>query len=398
MKPLTQTIIPIVVLSLLATGVVSANNGSNEGIQAAAAVQVKKAELEQQTTSIVPLLAQAQSGQPAAPVLATPPSPVTTPTPPILPGAPTLPGVSKNIYNLTNAISYGSRTGSSDMVLVIPTEQTKTEDLIAINEDMNVMARILETNLEQDRIATSRSGIFVDSRDPFGILLGGSRGQIQSMYLQGYGALFMLKVDFPLSPSSEAKEEEKATEKTEEGDPVWRETQQQMFEPERFDRRRRINRPEVKYDPEKVENLKTTLIKTLKHATNIRLLKPDESVIVTVAGSGEATGTKIITANVAGNSRQVVIQEKGANGQTSMKILNGNSLDDIGLSTPTVLVIRAKKSEIDAFAKGELDFDKFRASVQMFSYPYLGSVELRGDNLGLSINMETNSTGSASIP
>ena len=121
-------------------------------------------------------------------------------------------------------------------------------------------------------------------------------------------------------------------------------------------------------------------------------------MILTVTGSGEATGTKIITANVAGNNRQVVIQEKGANGQTSMKILNGNSLDDIGLSTPTVLVIRAKKSEIDAFAKGELDFDKFRANVQMFSYPYLGSVELRGDNLGLSVNMETNSTGVSSAP
>jgi hypothetical protein len=384
MKTLTQTIIPIVALSLLAAGVVSANNGSDDEIQAT-------------KTDIGAILAQAQSGQSATPVPTTVPTPTPTPTPPVTPTPPTLPAISKNIYNLTG-LSYGSRTGSSDMVLVIPTEQTKTEDLIAINEDMNVMARIFEKNLEQDRITTSRGGIFIPSRDPFGMFLGG-RGDIQSMYLQGYGALFMLKVDFPLSPSSEAKEEEKATEKTEEGDPVWRETQQQMFEPERFDRRRRINRPEVKYDAEKVENLKTTLIKTLKHATNIRVLKPDESVILTVAGSGEATGTKIITANVAGNSRQVIVQEKGANGKTSMRIVNGNSLDDIGLSTPTVLVIRAKKSEIDAFAKGELDFDKFRASVQMFSYPYLGSVELRGDSSGFyGLYDEPRSTGSASTP
>jgi hypothetical protein len=384
MKTLTQTIIPIVALSLLAAGVVSANNASNREIQAA-------------KTDIGPILAQAQTNAPTAPVPPTVPTPRPTPTQSIpQPTPPTLPSISKNIYNLAG-LSYGLRTGSSDMVLVIPTEQTKTEDLIAINEDMNVMARILETNLEQDRIAMLRSSIFADSRDPFRMFLGG-RGNIQSMYLQGYGALFMLKVDFPLSPTSEEKEQEKATEKTEEGDPVWLETRQQMFEPERFDRKRRIDRQEVKYDPEKVENLKTILLETLKHAANIRLLKPDESVILTVTGSGEATGTKIITANVAGNNRQVVIQEKGANGQTSMKILNGNSLDDIGLSTPTVLVIRAKKSEIDAFAKGELDFGKFRANVQMFSYPYLGSVELRGDSSDLYNTTAPRSTGSASIP
>jgi hypothetical protein len=384
MKTLTQTIIPIVALSLLAAGVVSANNSSDKEVRAA-------------KTDIGAMLAEAQPSEPATPAPPTVPTPTPTPTPAIPQQTPpTLPAISKNIYNLTG-LSYGSRAGSSDMVLVVPTEQTKTEDLIAINEDMNVMARIFEKNLEQDRITTSRSSIFISSRDPFGTFLGG-RGDIQSMYLQGYGALFMLKVDFPLSPSSEAKEEEETTEKTEEGDPVWLATKQQMFEPERFDRRRRADRPEVKYDPEKVENLKTTLIETLKHATNIRLLKPDESVILTVAGSGEATGTKIITANVAGNSRQVIIQEKGANGKTSMKILNGNSLDDIGLSTPTVLVIRAKKSEIDAFAKGEMDFDKFRAGVQMFSYPYLGSVELRGDSSGPYMDMmEPRSAGSSRI-
>jgi hypothetical protein len=384
MKTLTQTIITIVALSLLAAGVVSANNASDVEIQAT-------------TTDIGAIVAQAQPSQPATPAPPTVTTPTPTPTPAIpQPTPPTLPSISKNVYNLTG-LSYGLRTGSSDMVLVIPTEQTKTEELIAINEDMNVMARIFETNLEQDRITTSRGGIFIPSRDLFGMYMGG-RGDIQSMYLQGYGAIFMLKVDFPLSPSSEEKKEEKATKKTEEGDPVWQVTKQQMFEPEKVHTRRTTDRPEVKYDPEKVENLKTTLIKTLKHATNIRVLKPDESVILTVTGSGEATGTKIITANVAGNSRQVVIQEKGANGQTSMRIVNGNSLDDIGLSTPTVLVIRAKKSEIDAFAKGKLDFDKFRASVQMFSYPYLGSVEVRGDNLGFYMSDEPRSTGSSSTP
>jgi hypothetical protein len=380
MKILNKTIITVVALSLLAAGVVSANNASDEEIQAT-------------KTDIGAILAQAQSSQPATPV----PPTVTVPTPaPPAPAPTPVQAVNQQLDSLISSFSFGSRTGSSDMVLVIPIEQTKTEDLIAINEDMNVMSRIFETNLEQDRIATARSGIFIPSRrDPYGMFLGGSRGQVQSMYLQGYGALFMLKVDFPLSPSSDVQEEEKETQKTEEGDPVWLETKQQMFEPEKFDRRRRIDQPEVKYDPEKVENLKTTLIKTLKHATNIRLLKSDESVILTVIGGGESSGTKITDVIVAGNN-QVIVQGKDANGKKTMRIIRGNALDDIGLSTPTVLVIRAKKSEINAFAKGELDFDKFRARVQMFSYPYLGSVELRGDSSSFYMGDESRSTGSSS--
>jgi hypothetical protein len=386
MKTLTQKIIPIVALSLLAAGVVSANNASNGEIQAT-------------MTDIGPILAQAQANSPAASVPPTVPKPTPTPTPAIpQPTPPTLPAISKNIYNLTNAISYGSRTGSNDMVLVIPTEQTKTEELIAINEDMNVMARIFEKNLEQDRVTMMRGSIFSSGYNPYGMLFESGRGNIQSMYLQGYGALFMLKVDFPLSPSPDMQQEQQETEKQEQSDSVWQQTVQEMYNPEKVNRMRRSEEQQVKYDPGKVENLKTTLIKTLKHATNIRLLKPDESVILTVTGSGEATGTKIISATVAGNNRQVIVQEKNANGKTSMRIVNGNSLDNIGLSSPTVLVIRSKKSDIDTFAKGELDFDKFRASVQMFSYPYLGGVEVRGDSLGLSINMETNSTGSSSTP
>jgi hypothetical protein len=384
MKTLIQIITTIVALSLLAAGVVSAGNASGGEIQ------TTKAE-------IGTVLAKAQANSTAAPVPPTVPTPTPTPTPPIPQQTlQTLPGVSKNIYNFTDNFSFGSRTGNSDMVLMIPTEQTKTEDLIAINEDMNVMSRIFEKNLEQDRIATARSGIFISSRrDPYGMFLGGSRGDIQSMYLQDYGALFLLKVDFPLSPSSEAKEEEKVTEKTEEGDPVWRETRQQMFEPENVSRRHQREKQEEKYDPQQVENLKTTLIKTLKHATNIRVLKPDESVILTVVGSGGASGTKITAINVAGNN-QVVVEQKDASGKRTMRIVNGTALDDIGLSSPTVLIIRAKKPEIDAFAKGELDFDKFQSSVQMFSYPYLGSVEVRGDSLDLYMDMPR-STGSSNI-
>ena len=210
---------------------------------------------------------------------------------------------------------------SAATALVIPTAEIKPEDLITIMEDLNVMARIFDKKLAQLQPlrARFRSGLgwTFSSRDSC------STG---AMYIQGYGALFLTNVDFPLSPPPKA-EEVKETEE-EAIDPVWEQMKQEMYEPEDVSRRRRTDdRPEEKYDPEKVENLKSTLIKALKHAANIRGLKPDEWV------------------NVA------------------------------TVSSSTILTVRAKKSDIDTFSKGELDFDEFRQKVVIFTYPYLPAVE-----------------------
>jgi hypothetical protein len=37
-------------------------------------------------------------------------------------------------------------------------------------------------------------------------------------------------------------------------------------------------------------------------------------------------------------------------------------------SSSTVLTIRAKKSDVDGFAKGEYDFEQFQKQVQIFIY------------------------------
>ena len=374
MKALTQTIIVIVALSLLAAGVVPANNVSDEEIRAAVELQVKKAEREQQKAEIAAALAQARTSKPAAPVL---PS-ITSPASPTEPAS--VVAAIDRLLAVQDRLS--SRSGSTGTVLVIPSEQTRTEDLLTINEDMSVMSRIFEKNIEQARISTARGDIFVSRQDPFSMLMGTGRGGIQSMYLQGYGALFLMKVDFPLTPSPDVQDDEKKTQTAEEGDPVWQQIRREMYEPENVDRRRRTDRPEEKYDVEKVENLKTTLIKALKHAANIRSLKPDESVILTVAGSSEATGTIITSERIPGGN-QVLITERVADGKTRTSIVQGISLDDIGLSSPSILVIRTKKSDIDQFAKGDLDFDQFRQRVQLLTCPYLGGVAERGDPIDI---------------
>lgn len=264
---------------------------------------------------------------------------------------------------LTDPLS--SRSRSTGPVLVIPVAEIKTEDIIAITEDVSVMSRIFERSLQQARISAASGSIFQSRRDSYLMLLGRGRSEIQSMYLQGYGALFLMTVDFPLSPGPQVQEE-KQTQEDEDVDPVWDGVRREMYEPEET-RRRTTGEPEEKYDAEKVENLKNTLIKTLKHAANIRNLKPDESLVLRLTGSG---GSAALVGDVTSAKRKIFVVDSGGN----TRIIEDMSPGGAAALFPTVLVMRAKKSDIDEFAKGDLDLDQFRQRVQVLACPYLGSV------------------------
>ncbi len=250
---------------------------------------------------------------------------------------------------------------SSGAVLVIPAAEMKLEDLATITEDMSVMSRIFAKKLSPARLTTGRGGWYVEDYNPF---FGRDNGTIEAVYLEGFAALFLMRVNFPISPSPEAQEEKKTEE--EDKDPLWTQMRQEIYAPEEADRRRRSDdRPEEKYDAEKVEELKETLIKTLKHAANIRALKPEQSVILTVIGGRSQSGTRTTTRSYSyGRGRRIVRTAPGV---------------ETGAFPPTVLTICAKKSDIDAFAKGELSFDQFRERTKIFtSYAKSGSRGLSG--------------------
>jgi hypothetical protein len=254
---------------------------------------------------------------------------------------------------------------SGGAVLVIPTAEMKIDDLAMITEDMTVMSRIFDKKLSQARLTTG--GAWPIGSDL--MLFGRSRssGAIEAIYLEGYGALFLIKVNVLLSPPPETQQEKETEE--EDTDPLWTETIQEMYAPQKVStRRRRGERPEEKYDAEKVEDLKETLIKTLKHAANIRNLKPDESVILTVIGKAGQSAT-------FANGR--LYREPGSSYILSDALLvSGKTVFSnragTGFSSPAVLTIRAKKSDIDAFAKGQLSFDQFTQKTLLLSYSYLG--------------------------
>lgn len=272
------------------------------------------------------------------------------------------PNSNNALVQLRTLLSTTNQQYGGGKVLVIPTAQIQPQDMVTLMEDMTVMCRVFDKSLERSLLRRGMPLLGrVTFRDPFSL---GSRS-MGAMYVQSYGALFMRTVDFPLSPPPETEEKE---ETKGDADPVWEQMKQEIFSPEQV-ARRAPDRPEKKYDAEKVENLKTTLIKALVHAANIRDLKPDESVILTVTGSGISSNVDKITAIPGHNQVMVTYKDKDKN---VTKLLTSPSLSDLGISSPTVLTIRAKKSYIDALAQKKIDYDEFEQKIQLISYPCLG--------------------------
>jgi hypothetical protein len=259
--------------------------------------------------------------------------------------------------------SLRSRYGGTGSILVIPSAEITTEDIATITEDMNIMSRIFAKNLEKANIDIG--GLFIStSSDPFHIAFSRGKQSTQGIYLQGYGALFLMKVDFPLSPGPKVEEETEQAQKVEDTDEVWAQMRQEIFAPDEI-RKDKDDRPKKEYDSQKVENLKNHLIQSLKHATNLRNLTADESVILTVTGSGISSSYKSVS-RIPGRNEFVVVGR-----DNRAQIIKADLIGDIGLSLPTVLVIRAKKSDIDRFAKGDLDFDQFQQNTQILTSAYM---------------------------
>lgn len=253
-------------------------------------------------------------------------------------------------------LPHFQQSGSGGGVLVVPSDEMKVENLAAITEDMSVMSRIFDKKLSQSNLLTP-GGRFVAQFNPY---FGYGNNKAEAIYLEGYGALFLLKVNMLLSAPPETQQKQEIKEGT---DPIWTQMRREMYEPEEARKSRTDDRPREKYDADKVENLKTNLIKTLKHATNIRALKSDQLVILTVIGD-RSRPTSTITRSYSysrnrGTGRRRMVRTAPGDGTASL--------------LPTVLTICVKKSDIDAFAKGELDYEQFRKRTGIFkSYAKAG--------------------------
>ncbi|MHC4145833.1 MAG: hypothetical protein ACYSWW_13125 [Planctomycetota bacterium] len=281
-------------------------------------------------------------------------------------------------------------------VLVVPSGQVKAKELAAITEDMQVMSHILDQRFKETRRI---QGVFID----FGDFFGRDNRATEATYLQGYGVLFSMEVNFSFSPPPKAQGQ-KTEQPAEQVDSAWEKARRQVFSPGGSQAAAEADSPE-QYNSQMVEELKRDLIATLKHAANVRNVQPNEWVILTVIGgqrqfsmgfgpnfpTGVGTSRSRSSGRGAGSSGGMggfgggmggfggggssgfVVGGYGGMGGM-MGAGMGGMYGGMGTysgtisSASTVLTIRAKKSDVDGFAKEELDFEQFEKKVQIFMY------------------------------
>ncbi|MHC4215366.1 MAG: hypothetical protein ACYSWP_18545 [Planctomycetota bacterium] len=246
---------------------------------------------------------------------------------------------------------FGAQGGR---VLVIPDEEVNVEQMVRLTEDMTVMSRILDKKIQSKSSPEIAYGGYLD--DHFA-----GDASTKSIYLENYGAVFLARVVFPLLAPVDFNEPNKVDD-TE--DKLWRETKMELYDSEKFlhyVQKNREHRSGPDYDSQKVEALKTELIKALKHASNIRDLKANsQRVIITVIGGGTINNMSVTQIN----RNQVLVQDKH---MKTMSIYAGLPTD-IALGSRSVLTVWALKADIDRFAKGQIDFEDFRSKVRILMY------------------------------
>jgi hypothetical protein len=184
----------------------------------------------------------------------------------------------------------------------------------------------------------------------------GSR-PIRSFYLEGYGAVFMLNVGFPLlppPPKAEPKEEESKA------DSAWEEARQELYG--QRPGADLLAGPAEEFSEEKVRELKAKLLEALKSASNIRQMKAEDFVTVCVYG-GASSGA------VMSGLKSTTKAPPGAGRTLEPKLTNlWLASDQGGGQRGTIMTVRVKKADVDACAKGKMDFEQFRKQARIETY------------------------------
>ena len=252
-----------------------------------------------------------------------------------------------NGYGTASALS--SSKGDSIPPVMIRFSQPDAKTGVGLEEDLFVMARVISRTLDR---ADAENGK-IEKKLGVPMLLTGSGRSVRPMYIEGMGPLFMIKVNFPLLPAPKVQE---TGNKPAVADSEWNEAREDVFGNTEFTPDESASRASS-YHEEQVEMLKKELIGALKIAANMRGLAPSEFVNIAVFGQASSTiySMPVPDGDSGGNKYSV-------NARAYLKVA------DSGAGKGTVLTLRAKKSDIDAFAAGQLDADGFKVKVTVTSY------------------------------
>src|SRR5256714_677998 len=302
----------------------------------------------------------ALAGQPTAPSGAKPTPPGVVPLQALAPGAKPVPVEPKRTPGATSIGSSGTffRSSAADAIppLVIQFSSTNQNVVQEWEEDLTVMTRLIEEALQH---AADEDLTDVPFKLGIPITLVTANRSVRPLFLEGFGALFMIKVNFPVVPPSKVDEE-----KPEHPESDWDKARQEIF-----GRQRQLSwlggtvESGADYDSDQVETLTKELTEVLKNAANFRNLGPDEYVSITVFGSPNS-GAKAVKPS----------RRKKSEPSDMSKELD-RTIQELVRNRParpgTVLTMRVRKGDVDAFSKGTINYDAFAKKVA--TNMYLGS-------------------------
>ena len=278
------------------------------------------------------------------------PAPAAVPEPPQPPQPVAVGWESDLAGEISSGVLAGLGGGTVGRTLVIPKEATDPKLLAEVEEDLNVMGRILEKAAGgRDERGRHAMGIVVRNS------LSGGATAPRNLYIEGHGALFFLNVSYPLIPAAAGKTGAEAKAET---SSEWEDARRELYQPKPgYEYGLPVpflnDVTTAEYDAEKVEDLKKELITALKNAAHIRKLKSDETVTVIVTGRRSAAEAKAQPRTVR-------------SGRSAPNVWRPNRADENGPAPK--LMLRARASDIEAFQKSKLDLDEFRKHATVMVY------------------------------
>jgi hypothetical protein len=285
-----------------------------------------------------------------------------------------LPGQDGHVFVIPTGLRAPGRSEEMGEYLRVMLQERPRETA----EDLRVMLHILYEKLSEPRMVR---GTFVD----FGNFFEDRSRAFEAFYLQGSAAVFVLEMDSPFPAALPGPPRAPAQDS---GDPVWQRARQKIYSLQD------PSRPGLSGPAEEMDfgQFQEDLLKTLRHATNIRHMEPNEAVIVNIIAHEESGGWPGGSAGGSFSNRGGMWFQGGnySTGSAGPGPSGPNTYPDsqtysrstgsrsggaerrpagpAPAGSTTTLSIQTDKGDIDAFAKGTLSFEQFQQRVRIFTY------------------------------
>ncbi|MCX8154924.1 MAG: hypothetical protein N3J91_00500 [Verrucomicrobiae bacterium] len=243
--------------------------------------------------------------------------------------------------------------------LVVSPRVVEAKQMADMEEDLAVMSRLLAKDVEFE--------LREEDQRPMNVVISAFGDQVrapEAMYLEGFGAFFYLTVDFPLLPEAAAKADKPEAPPM---DSDWDRARAELFGgapegPRWVAPRIGVGEPPPPpaYKAEKVEDLKRVLLSCLRNAVNIRGMKAEDWVQVSVcsfprgAGGGEGGMAMSQVSVTTLQDGKAVTRSYGGGGGAGPR--QGQ------------LNLQIKRSDLQAYAEGKMTLEELRKKAQISVY------------------------------